>query len=73
LIGALLGTFICIILEAYMYIWLEWRSDRSRWQWKFAMAANALLIVLGFYILGAGTYAASITINDSLNEGDTTS
>lgn len=56
-----------------MYIWLEWRSDRSRWQWKFAMAANALLIVLGFYILGAGTYAASITINDSLNEGDTTS
>lgn len=56
-----------------MYMWLEWRADRRRWQWKAAMATNALLIVIGVYILGTGTYAAAVTINQSLNEGDTTS
>ncbi|GFZ50956.1 hypothetical protein JCM24511_08714 [Saitozyma sp. JCM 24511] len=72
LIGALLGTFICIQTEAYMWLWDEWRSpNRGTLKWKALVAMNILFIVLGFFVMIAGTYGSVVAINQSLHDGNT--
>ncbi|KAK6906696.1 hypothetical protein I203_100683 [Kwoniella mangroviensis CBS 8507] len=71
LIGALLGTLICIQMEAYMWMWDNWRAtNRGTRKWNLMMAMNAIFFVLGCFLMVAGTYAAAVVINDSLNSGD---
>ena len=73
LIGAIFGTFFCFCLEGGMYLTLIWpaykdRALRTRWFW-FTVVANAFLILLGAFIIVAGTYASVVEINDSFIAG----
>ncbi|WVQ95771.1 hypothetical protein IAU59_002870 [Kwoniella sp. CBS 9459] len=70
LIGALLGTLICIQLEAYMWMWDNWRApNRGSTKWKLLMAMNVILFILGWFLMVAGTYGAVVTINNSFKNG----
>lgn len=72
LIGALLGTLICIQTEAYMWMWDNWRAPRTL-SWKLLMAMNATFFVLGWFLMVAGTYGSVVSINDSFKNGDISS
>ncbi|WWC65396.1 uncharacterized protein I303_108014 [Kwoniella dejecticola CBS 10117] len=71
LIGALLGTLICILMEAYMWMWDNWRApNRGSRKWNLMMAMNIIFFAIGTFLMIAGTYAAVVVINDNLNSGD---
>ncbi|WVR08402.1 hypothetical protein IAU60_005457 [Kwoniella sp. DSM 27419] len=71
LIGALLGTLICIQLEAYMWIWDNWRSpNRGSTKWNLLVLMNVVFFILGWFLMVAGTYGAVVTINNNLNNGN---
>lgn len=72
LIGALLGTFICIQTEAYMWMWDNWREPRTL-QWKLLMAMNIAFFIIGWFLMVAGTYGSVVAINDSFKTGDISS
>lgn len=55
-----------------MWIWLMRDAERTP-RWKFLVFINSLMMLAGFFIMVAGTYAAAVTINDSLRNGNTTS
>ncbi len=73
LVGSIFGVAFCFSLEGAMYIHLIWpgykdRTLRSRWFW-LAVALNAFLVLLGFFVMVGGTYASVLAIRDSFNEG----
>lgn len=72
LIGALLGTFICIQTEAYMWMWDNWRSPRTL-QWKLLMAMNTVFFFIGWFLMVAGTYGSVVAIDDSFKDGNISS
>lgn len=53
----------------FVYIWMIWNQDRSRWQWKVAVAVNVFIVIVGFFIQIAGTYTAVLSIIDNVNSG----
>lgn len=59
-----------------MWIWDQRFTDprkKEAWSWKALYGLNWLFIVIGFFIMIAGTYGSVIAINSSLNSGNTTS
>lgn len=59
-----------------MWIWdqkFTAPEDKRRWTWKALYVMNWTFIVIGFFIMIAGTYGSVIAINNSLNGGNTTS
>ena len=87
LIGALLGTFICIQTEAYMWMWDNWNQPRtSRWRSLFVMNLVFFVVSLalnvkekmidpqvGWFLMVAGTYGSVIAIDNSFKDGDVSS
>lgn len=72
LIGALLATLICIQLEAYMWMWDNWREARTT-RWKLLMVMNVAFFVAGTFVMITGTWGAVKTIHENLRDGNTTS
>ncbi|GAA5979049.1 hypothetical protein JCM11641_004955 [Rhodosporidiobolus odoratus] len=66
LIGALFGTLLCLILVAYMWLFDNWSRFRNpelrNWRVTALVAWNILLMVLGFFVMVAGTYGAVLAI-----------
>ncbi|WVQ67233.1 uncharacterized protein L199_005428 [Kwoniella botswanensis] len=70
LIGALLGTLICIQTETYMWVWDHWRApNRGSKKWYTMMAMNVIFHFIGWFILVSGTYAAVVTIHKDFQDG----
>lgn len=72
LIGALLGTLICIQTEAYMWMWDNWRAPRTL-QWRLLMAMNVAFFFAGWFLMVAGTYGSVVAIDNSFADGDISS
>ncbi|WRT70458.1 uncharacterized protein IL334_007456 [Kwoniella shivajii] len=71
LIGALLGTLICIQMESYMWMWDNWTSaSRGTRRWTLLMIMNLSYFIIGWFLMVAGTYAAVVTINNNFKSGD---
>lgn len=72
LIGALLGTFICIQPYGAMWFYDNWSlrksPDRGRW-WIFGACWAAFVIVFGFYFMAAGSYGAVHRIMEDYGKG----
>jgi hypothetical protein len=57
-----------------MWLWDEWRSpNRGTLKWKALVAMNITFIILGFFVMIAGTYGSVVAINQSLHDGNTSS
>nr|XP_019010104.1 uncharacterized protein I206_04572 [Kwoniella pini CBS 10737]OCF48885.1 hypothetical protein I206_04572 [Kwoniella pini CBS 10737] len=70
LIGALLGTLICIQTETYMWVWDNWRApNRGSTKWYCLIVMNVIFHFIGWFILVAGTYASIVTINNDSKNG----
>jgi len=71
LIGALLATIICIQMEAYMWMWDNFRAVRTK-KWWALMAMNTAFFMIGTFIMITGTWGAVKTIHENLRDGNTT-
>ncbi|WWC57926.1 uncharacterized protein I303_100461 [Kwoniella dejecticola CBS 10117] len=78
LIGAFLGPILCLIPIGAM-----WFYDHYRWadrkvnnpntiKFKLLAGWNIAIIIIGFFILIAGTYGSVVNIMDSFKNGETT-
>jgi hypothetical protein len=55
-----------------MWIWDNWRTPaRGSLKWKSLVAMNSVFIVIGFFIMVAGTYGAVVAIDNSFAAGNT--
>ncbi|ORX33435.1 transmembrane amino acid transporter protein-domain-containing protein [Kockovaella imperatae] len=72
IIGAILGTFLCIQTETFMWIYDNVRNQRTR-NWYLLMAMNIIFNLIGWFIMGAGTYAAVMQIKADVGAGNKTS
>ena len=54
-------------------MWLHdnWRGRRTR-SWWFLTAMNIIFNIIGWFIMGAGTYAAAMQIKSDVGAGDKT-
>ncbi|KAL2842699.1 transmembrane amino acid transporter protein-domain-containing protein [Aspergillus pseudoustus] len=72
LIGALLGAFLAYPPTGCMWFYDSWSlrktTDRP-WSWRLLACWNVFIIVLGTFIMVAGTYGAIVGIIKSLREG----
>ncbi|USW57192.1 Putative amino acid transporter, transmembrane domain-containing protein [Septoria linicola] len=65
LIGALLGTLMSFQPMGFMWLYDNWsRTDRDM-RWKFMVGWSVFVIVIGTFIMIAGTYGAVADIIDS--------
>lgn len=56
-----------------MWMFDNWNPARRTTGWAVTFFITALIHVLGWFIMIAGTYAAIVGINNDLNSGNTTS
>ncbi|WVQ81555.1 hypothetical protein IAT38_003679 [Cryptococcus sp. DSM 104549] len=71
LIGATLGTFMCMVSNGWMWLHDNWhrrKEDKSLY-FKALVALNVFLIVAGVFIIVTGTWAAAVSIKNSYAEG----
>lgn len=54
-----------------MYLYDTWRLPKSR-NWFILTTMNISFVVIGFFLMIAGTYGAVVLINDDLSAGDKT-
>ncbi|KAJ5803944.1 uncharacterized protein N7518_000247 [Penicillium psychrosexuale] len=67
LIGALLGTFMCFQPMGCMWLYDNWgkgKVDRSP-RWMFMVCWSVFVIVIGSFMMVAGTYGSVVSIMDS--------
>ncbi|KAF9246612.1 hypothetical protein DTO027I6_5127 [Penicillium roqueforti] len=67
LIGALLGTFMCFQPMGCMWLYDNWgkgKVDRSP-RWMFMVSWSVFVIVIGSFMMVAGTYGSVVSIMDS--------
>jgi hypothetical protein len=70
LIGALLGTILCLSLPSYQWIYLHReraRTDKSL-MFRLGMATNIIIILLGAFICVGGTYASVLAIKATVEK-----
>jgi uncharacterized membrane protein len=75
LIGALLGAFMCMTSNGWMWLHDNWRfrkTDTSI-KYKLLVVLNSFLIVSGLFIMVTGTWAAAASIKTSYSTGAITS
>lgn len=74
--GALLATFLSLIAESIMFLWLRralLRNREDRTGGLLAMSGLSIFIIcVGTFCMVAGTVASVIAINNSLKNGTTT-
>lgn len=69
LIGALLGTLQCTIPMGMMWIFDNYRSERrGSFGWNMKLAWSIFIMVIGLYLMVAGTYGSVLSIIASYNE-----
>lgn len=71
LIGALLGAFMCMTSNGWMWLHDNWRfrrEDKSLY-YKALVALNVFLIISGLFIMVTGTWAAAVAIKRSYATG----
>lgn len=54
-----------------MYLYDTWRLPKTR-NWWLLTAMNIAFVIIGFFLMIAGTYGAVVLINDDLSSGDKT-
>lgn len=54
-----------------MYLWDTWKLPKSR-NWFVLTGMNIAFIVIGMFLMIAGTYGAVVLINDDLHAGEKT-
>ncbi|WWC64344.1 uncharacterized protein I303_106954 [Kwoniella dejecticola CBS 10117] len=67
LIGALLGTLLCIQLMGGMWLYDNWmyrHTDKS-WKYRSMLTWNIFMIILGTFLMVAGTYGSVVGIKES--------
>jgi hypothetical protein len=64
LIGALLGTLMCLQPMGCMWIYDNWRKSRTG-SWYFWAGWSIFIIVAGWFLTIAGTYGSIVGIIDS--------
>ncbi|KAH7142878.1 transmembrane amino acid transporter protein-domain-containing protein [Dactylonectria estremocensis] len=71
LIGALLGTFLCFQPMGCMWLYDSW-GDKRTIRWHLMVAWSVFVIVLGTFLMIAGTYGSITSLLDSYKaEGGT--
>ncbi|KAI5456758.1 transmembrane amino acid transporter protein-domain-containing protein [Mariannaea sp. PMI_226] len=67
LIGALLGTFLCFQPYGCMWLYDNWAAgkDRKSAKWCFMVGWCVFVIVIGTFMMVAGTYGSIVSIMDS--------
>jgi amino acid transporter len=76
LIGALLGPPICLIPFGYMWLFDNWATDRKErnLRWWLMASWGVFVIVVGIFLMVAGTYGAVIgLIKDYSGDGGASS
>ncbi|WWC61558.1 uncharacterized protein I303_104142 [Kwoniella dejecticola CBS 10117] len=69
LTGALTCSVLCLQLQSFMWLYDNWTTEKRDNTWKVMSAFNIIINVLGWFIMGMGTYAAVIEIkNGSTNK-----
>lgn len=66
LVGALLGTLMCIQPMGCMWLYDHWRDTRSS-KWMFMVGWCAFMIIGGWFLTIAGTYGSIVGIINSYN------
>ncbi|GAA5907919.1 hypothetical protein JCM6882_001526 [Rhodosporidiobolus microsporus] len=68
LIGALFGTLLCLQLVSAMWFFDNWHrrreAEKNNLKFKLLVAFNAMIILVGSFIMVAGTYGSVIAIKD---------
>ncbi|WWD21798.1 hypothetical protein CI109_106286 [Kwoniella shandongensis] len=75
LIGATLGTFMCMVSNGWMWLHdnLHRRHTDKSLYFKALVALNVFLIVAGAFIMVTGTWAAAVSIRHSYATGNISS
>ncbi|KAK4689052.1 hypothetical protein P7C73_g1057, partial [Tremellales sp. Uapishka_1] len=71
LIGATLGTLMCMVSNGWMWLhdnWSRRKEDKSLY-YRSLVALNVFLIVAGVFIMITGTWSAAVSIRDSYATG----
>lgn len=59
LIGALLGTFVAVQPYGIMWLSLHWNSEKRKTAlWYFGVVSAVMVIIIGTFIMGGGSYGA---------------
>lgn len=66
LVGALLGTLMCLQPMGCMWLYDHWRDARSK-KWMFMVGWCAFMIIGGWFLTIAGTYGSVVGIINSYN------
>ncbi|QPK66786.1 hypothetical protein CNBG_10000 [Cryptococcus deuterogattii R265] len=64
LTGALTCAILCIQLETAMWLYDNWKVPSRTMLWKLKVAINVIMNLMGWFIMGVGTYAAVIEIKN---------
>lgn len=68
LIGALLGTLMCFQPMGCMWLFDNWhRKSEGSKRWMLMVCWSVFVIVLGTFLMVAGTYGSVVAIMDSYN------
>ncbi|PYI29252.1 hypothetical protein BP00DRAFT_375820 [Aspergillus indologenus CBS 114.80] len=68
LVGALLGTVTCFQPMGCMWLYDNWRKDRTP-RWYLMVAWSGFVIACGTFLMVAGTYSSIVGIIDSSESG----
>ena len=65
-VGALLGPLLCYLPMGCMWLFDNYRAGKVSldWKWRFMVVFSIFILVLGFYIMGTGTYGSVVTLID---------
>ena len=71
LIGALLGAFMCMTSNGWMWLHDNWRFRKTNksMYYRALVALNVFLILAGLFIMVTGTWAAAVSIKRSYATG----
>ncbi|GAA5852864.1 hypothetical protein JCM8547_004713 [Rhodosporidiobolus lusitaniae] len=71
LIGAFFGTLLALQIVSCMWFFDNWhrRHERNTLGFKLMVAFNVMVILVGSFIMVAGTYGAVVSIIDEYNAG----
>ncbi|PYH46901.1 putative amino acid transporter (Mtr) [Aspergillus saccharolyticus JOP 1030-1] len=68
LVGALLGTVTCFQPMGCMWLYDNWRNERTT-RWYMMVAWSGFVIISGMFLMVAGTYSSIVDIIDSSGSG----
>jgi hypothetical protein len=71
LVGALFGTLLCFQPEGIMWLYDNWHAyNRGSTRWTAMVAWCVLVIVIGTFLMVAGTYGSVVGLIDTFAADD---